>query len=146
MSGEIPGIVILGPTASGKTRLALALALQFRGEIVSCDALQIYRGMDIGTAKASKSEQEMIRHHMIDIRDPGQDFSAGDYQRTAREAIQGIHKHGHIPFVVGGTGFYLRALLDGLFEGPGQSEELRVRMRNIIGKKPSRVAPRFGEN
>ncbi len=142
MSGEIPAIVILGPTASGKTRLALALALQFRGEIVSCDALQFYRGMDIGTAKASKAEQELVRHHMINIRDPDQDFSAGEYQRTAREAIQGIHKRGHIPFVVGGTGFYLRALIDGLFEGPGRSAELRVRMRNIIRRKNSAVLHR----
>jgi tRNA dimethylallyltransferase len=142
MSGEIPGIAILGPTASGKTRLALSLAHQFRGEIVSCDALQIYRGMDIGTAKASKADQELVRHHMMDIRDPGQDFSAGDYQRTAREAIQGIHKRGHVPFVVGGTGFYLRALIEGLFEGPGRSEELRTRMRNIIRRKNPAVLHR----
>jgi len=142
MSGEIPGIAILGPTASGKTKLALSLAHQFRGEIVSCDALQIYRGMDIGTAKASKADQELVRHHMIDIRDPGQDFSAGDYQRTAREAVLEIHKRGRIPFVVGGTGFYLRALIDGLFEGPGRSEELRVRMRNIIRRKSPAVLHR----
>jgi tRNA dimethylallyltransferase len=142
VSGEIPGIVILGPTASGKTRLAMELALQFRGEIVSCDALQIYRGMDIGTAKAGKSEREVVQHHMIDIRDPDKDFSAGDYQRTAREAIQGIHKRGRVPFVVGGTGFYLRALIDGLFEGPGRSEELRVRMRNIIRRKNPAVLHR----
>ena len=142
MSGENPGIVILGPTASGKTRLAMALALQFQGEIVSCDALQIYRGMDIGTAKACKSEQELVRHHMIDICDPDRDFSAGDYQRMAREAIQGIPKRGRVPFVVGGTGFYLRALIDGLFEGPGRSEELRIRMRNIIRRKNPAVLHR----
>ncbi len=142
MSGENPGIVILGPTASGKTRLAMALALQFRGEIVSCDALQVYRGMDIGTAKTGKAEQEIVPHHMIDIRDPDQDFSAGDYQRTAREAIREIQKRGRVPFVVGGTGFYLRALIDGLFEGPGRSEELRIRMRNIIRRKNAAVLHR----
>jgi tRNA dimethylallyltransferase len=140
---KIPGIVILGPTASGKTRLALALAPLFQGEIVNCDAFQIYRHMDIGTAKASKSEQALVRHHMIDVQDPDRDFSAGDYQRLAREAIRAIHERGHVPFVVGGTGFYLRALIDGLFEGPGRSEELRSRMRNVIQRKNSAVLHRL---
>jgi tRNA dimethylallyltransferase len=141
-SGDIPGIVILGPTASGKTRLALDLAHLFNGEIVSCDALQVYRHMDIGTAKASKSEQERVRHHLIDVQDPDLDFSAGDYQRLARKAIQEIHGNGHVPFVVGGTGFYLRALIAGLFEGPGRSNELRTRMRNIIRRKNAEVLHR----
>jgi tRNA dimethylallyltransferase len=142
ISGEIPGVIILGPTASGKTRLALELATLFNGEIVSCDALQIYRGMDIGTAKASKCEQEQVRHHMLDVQDPDRDFSAGDYQRMARDTIQGIHERGHVPFVVGGTGFYLRALIDGLFEGPARSDDLRARMRNIIRRKNSTVLHR----
>jgi len=142
MPVEIPGTVILGPTASGKTRLALALAMEFGGEIVSCDALQVYRYMDIGTAKASKSEQERVRHHMLDVQDPDQEFSAGDYQRMARTAIRGVHGRGHVPFVAGGTGFYLRALIDGLFEGPGRSEELRARMRNIIRKRGPAVLHR----
>jgi tRNA dimethylallyltransferase len=137
------GIVIIGPTASGKTRLALDLALQFQGEIVSCDALQIYRHMNIGTDKILPHEQQGIAHHLLDVRDPGQDFSAGDYQRLAREAIREIHERGHLPFVVGGTGFYLRALIDGLFEGPARSEELRVRMRKIIRRKGSRILHRF---
>jgi tRNA dimethylallyltransferase len=137
------GIVIVGPTASGKTRLALDLALQFRGEIVSCDALQIYRHMNIGTDKILPHEQQGIAHHLLDVRDPGQDFSAGDYQRLAREAIREIHERGYLPFVVGGTGFYLRALIDGLFEGPARSEELRVRMRKIIRRKGSRILHRF---
>jgi len=141
-SGEIPGIVIVGPTASGKTQLGLALARLFEGEIISCDALQVYRGMDIGTAKVSRADQGQIRHHMLDVRNPDQDFSAGDYTRMAREAIRGIHGRGHIPFVVGGTGFYLRALIDGLFEGPGRSEELRARMRNIIQRKNAAVLHR----
>jgi tRNA dimethylallyltransferase len=136
---EIPGIVILGPTASGKTRLALDLAPLFQGEIVSCDALQIYRHMDIGTAKVSKSEQALVPHHMLDVQDPDRDFSAGDYQRMARKAIRGIHDRGHVPFVVGGTGFYLRALIDGLFEGPARSEELRTRMRRIIRRKGTQI-------
>jgi tRNA dimethylallyltransferase len=135
VSREIPGIVILGPTASGKTRLAIALAHQFQGEIVSCDALQVYRGMDIGTDKIPPAAQEGIRHHMLDVQDSDHDFSAGDYQRMAREVIREIHKCGHLPFVVGGSGFYLRALIDGLFEGPARSEELRQRMRKIIAHK-----------
>lgn len=137
-----PGIVILGPTASGKSRLALALALQFRGEIVSCDAFQIYRHMDIGTAKVSAAEQEQVRHHMLDILDPDRDFSAGDYQRLARQAIRNIRERGFLPFVVGGTGFYLRALIEGLFEGPARTEELRIRMRKIIERKGSGVLHR----
>jgi tRNA dimethylallyltransferase len=135
VSNENPGIAILGPTASGKSRLALTLALQFQGEIVSCDALQVYRHMDIGTAKIPSSQQQGIQHHLLNIREPGQDFSAGDYQRLAREAIWEIHVRGHLPFVVGGTGFYLRALIDGLFDGPARSEELRLRMRKIIARK-----------
>ena len=142
-SDEIPGIVILGPTASGKTHLAIALAGQFQGEIISCDALQIYRHMDIGTAKIPPVERKGIPHHMLDIRDPGQDFSAGDYQRLARAALREIHGRGNLPFVVGGTGFYLRALIDGLFQGPSRSEELRVRMRKIIQRKGSGILHRF---
>jgi tRNA dimethylallyltransferase len=140
VSDENPGIVILGPTASGKTRLALSLALRFQGEIVSCDALQVYRHMDIGTAKIQPSQRQGIRHHMLDVQEPGQDFSAGDYQRQAREAIQGIHERGHLPFVVGGTGFYLRALIDGLFNGPARSDDLRMRMRKIVARQgPQRL-------
>jgi tRNA dimethylallyltransferase len=142
VASENPGIVILGPTASGKTRLAIALALQFQGEIVSCDALQVYKYMDIGTAKIPPSQQRGIRHHLLDIREPGQDFSSGDYQRLAREAVREIHARGHLPFVVGGTGFYLRALIEGLFDGPARSEELRTRMRRIIVRKGPRCLHR----
>ena len=143
MSNEIQAIVILGPTASGKSRLALTLAPLFRGEIVSCDALQVYRYMNVGTAKASKADQDGVRHHMIDVQDPESDFSAGDYQRMARDVIRGIHGRGGVPFVVGGSGFYLRALIEGLFQGPARSEELRVRMRNIIRRKKSAVLYRY---
>lgn len=142
MSLDNPGIAILGPTASGKTHLALALAGQFRGEIVSCDAFQVYRDMNIGTAKILPHERAGIPHHMLDLRDPGEDFSAGDYLRLARKAIRAIHEHGHLPFVVGGTGFYLRALIDGLFLGPSRSEELRIRMRKIIQRKGPKILHR----
>lgn len=134
MSRNYPGIVILGPTASGKTRLAIGLAARFSGEIVSCDALQIYKGMDIGTAKASPEDREKIVHHMLDLRNPDEDFTAGDYQRLAREALNSICSRGHLPFVAGGTGFYLKSLIEGLFEGPGRSEELREQMRKIAGR------------
>ncbi len=142
MSDENPGIVILGPTASGKSRLAIALALEFHGEVVSCDALQVYKHMDIGTAKIPPAERKQVRHHMLDVQNPDLDFSAGDYQRLARAAIQDIHERGLLPFVVGGTGFYLRALIEGLFEGPARVDELRIRMRKIIKRKGSRILHR----
>lgn len=130
-----PAVVIAGPTASGKSALALALAREFNGEIVSCDALQVYQGMDIGTAKPGRLERDSIPHHMIDLRAPFEDFSAGDYQRLGREVLKNIQARGRIPFVSGGTGFYLRALIQGLFEGPGRSEPLRERMKRIAGRR-----------
>ncbi len=142
MPKESPGVVILGPTASGKSRLAISLALRFNGEIVNCDAFQVYRGMDIGTAKVQQSDRLRVRHHMMDLQDPGRDFSAGEYQRQARDVIRDISVRGYLPFVVGGTGFYLRVLIDGLFEGPARSEELRARMRKIIHKKGPQVLHR----
>jgi tRNA dimethylallyltransferase len=139
---KYPGIVILGPTASGKTHLGIELALRFQGEIVSCDAFQVYRHMNIGTAKASPAEQGLVRHHMIDLRDPSEDFSAGDYHRLARKALDEIRRRGNLPFIVGGTGFYLKALIEGLFEGPERSEKLRARMRKIINRRGARTLHR----
>jgi len=135
---EHPIVALLGPTGSGKSRLAMDLAIALGGEIISCDALQVYRHMDIGTAKPTREERARVPHHMLDLRDPGQDFSAGDYQRLAREALSEISLRGRLPLLVGGTGFYFRALIDGLFEGPGRSDELRSRMRRIVD---SRGAP-----
>ena len=143
---EYPAVAVLGPTGSGKSRLGLALALQFQGEIVSCDALQIYRGMEIGTAKASPEERRSLPHHMLDLKEPGQDFSAGDYQRLAREALCQARARGRIPFVVGGTGFYYRALTQGFFEGPGRSPWLRSRMRRIVQRRGSRCLHRALRN
>ena len=122
-------VVILGPTASGKTSLSLALAEEFDGEIVSCDSVAVYRGFDVGTAKPSREERARVPHHLLDIVDPKEAFTAGDYARLARAAIQEISARHHLPIVVGGTGLYLRALLDGLFPGPPRSDELRERLR-----------------
>jgi len=125
-----PLIVLAGPTASGKTSLALRLAEEFNGQIVSCDSVAVYREMEIGTAKPTREERALIQHHMIDIVSPDEACTAGDYSRQAREAITGIAERGHVPIVAGGTGLYLRALIDGLFPAPppkpGQREHLRT--------------------
>src|SRR5580658_759944 len=124
----IPLPVVLGPTGSGKSALALRIAASVGGEIVNCDSLQVYRGFDIGTAKVPAAERRGIRHHLIDVIDPDQLFTAGDYARVASAALREIAGRGRIPVVAGGTGFYLRALLDGLFPGPARDEELRTRL------------------
>jgi tRNA dimethylallyltransferase len=126
-----PLIVLVGPTASGKTSLALRLAEQFSGEIVSCDSVAVYREMEIGTAKPSHDERALIQHHMIDIAWPDESCTAGDYSRQAREALTGITERGNIPIVAGGTGLYLRALIDGLFPAPAQKPGQRERLRKL---------------
>lgn len=128
-------IVLLGPTASGKTSLSLDLAERFNGEIVSCDSVAVYRGFEIGTAKPSPAERKRVPHHLIDVVAPTEQFTAGDYSRLARAAIAGIHARGLVPIVVGGTGLYLRALLLGLFAGPARSEELRQRLRERLAAR-----------
>ena len=107
-------IAVVGPTASGKTALAIALAKKFGGEIVSADSRQIYRGMDIGTAKPTEAERRAIPHHLIDIKDPDEDYTVADYQRDAIAAINGILARGNVPLLVGGTGLYVRAVLENL--------------------------------
>jgi tRNA dimethylallyltransferase len=130
-----PLIVLAGPTASGKTALALALAQRFDGEIVSCDSVAVYRGMEIGTAKPTLDERARVPHHLIDILAPDQPCTAGDYSRLAREAIAAIAQRGHLPILAGGTGLYLRALLDGLFSAPQRNEPLRAKLRALAQRR-----------
>jgi len=131
-------VLLLGPTGSGKTALSLALGCQFDGEIVSCDSVAVYRGMDLGSAKPSKEEQARLPHHLIDVVDPDQPFTAGEYSRQARAALREIAGRGRLPIVTGGTGLYLRALTEGLFAGPQRHEELRKRLEGSRAK--------YGEN
>jgi tRNA dimethylallyltransferase len=128
-------VVVLGPTASGKTALALAIARRLGGEIVNCDSVAMYREFDIGTAKPSAEERAEIPHHLLDCVDPLADLSAGEYARQARRILREIVlRERHLPIVSGGTGLYLRALLEGLFPGPQRSEELRIKLRNRVQK------------
>lgn len=128
-------LVILGPTASGKTALSLELARKHGGEIVSCDSVAVYRDFEIGTAKPSHAERASTPHHMIDVASPAISFTAGEYARQARLALRDIASRGKLPIVVGGTGLYLRALLFGLFAGPPRSEDLRARLQAVESAK-----------
>jgi tRNA dimethylallyltransferase len=123
--------VIAGPTGSGKSELALRLAQACGGEIVNYDSMQIYRGFDIGTAKPPAAERHAVPHHLFDILDATGEFNAADYARIARPLCDEIESRGRLPILTGGTFFYLRALLSGLPEMPGRSEEIRVRLRRI---------------
>jgi tRNA dimethylallyltransferase len=126
---------VLGPTGSGKTALSLALAERFRGEIVNCDSVAMYREFEIGTAKPAAAERARVPHHLLDFVEPCGHITAGEYARQAREVLQQIESRGALPIVVGGTGLYLRALLEGLFAGPQRSEELRGRLRERAAAK-----------
>lgn len=121
-------VVVLGPTGSGKTALSLALAERFNGEIVSCDSVAVYRGMELGTAKPTAEERTRVRHHLIDVTSPAEPFTAGEYSRQARAALKDIAARGKLPIVTGGTGLYLRALTEGLFAGPSRQQGLRTRL------------------
>ncbi len=130
-------VILLGPTGSGKTALSLALAERFGGEIASCDSVAVYRGMELGTAKPTKEERARVPHHLIDVAEPDEAFTAGEYSRRARAALSEIAARGHLPIVTGGTGLYLRALTEGLFAGPGRQESLRARLRSKAQKRGS---------
>ncbi|HEY7616184.1 MAG TPA: tRNA (adenosine(37)-N6)-dimethylallyltransferase MiaA [Terriglobales bacterium] len=122
-------VVVLGATGSGKTALSLALAERFHGEIVNCDSIAMYREFEIGAAKPSRGERARVPHHLFDIVDATNCITAGEYARRAREVLAEIKSRGALPVVAGGTGLYLRALLQGLFPGPQRSEKLRRRLR-----------------
>jgi tRNA dimethylallyltransferase len=128
-------VVVLGPTASGKTALSLALAERFGGEIVNCDSVAMYREFEIGTAKPNAAERARAPHHLLDSVEPTGYITAGEYGRRARQVLLEIKLRGRLPVVVGGTGLYLRALLDGLSPGPQRSEELRERLREKAESK-----------
>jgi tRNA dimethylallyltransferase len=121
-------IVIAGPTGSGKSALAIHLAQRFGGEVVNCDSVQIYRHFDIGAAKLPENQRQGILHHLIDVAEPDEVFTAGDFSRAARQLLHQIVSRGKLPIVAGGTGFYLRALISGLAPGPQRDESLRQRL------------------
>lgn len=124
-----PMVVVAGPTASGKSALAIALAERFAGEIISCDSVAVYREFELGTAKPSPQDRRRVPHHLIDVVAPDAYFTAGEYARLARQAAREITARGKLPIVCGGTGLYLRAMIEGLFDGPERDERLRARLR-----------------
>jgi tRNA dimethylallyltransferase len=128
-------LAILGPTASGKSALSLSLAESFDGEIINCDSTAVYRGFDIGTDKLSFEERRGVPHHLIDIADPTEVYTAARFAEDAERAIRDIHRRSRLPILVGGTGFYYRALTRGLFPGPGADEDLRRRLDKVADRK-----------
>lgn len=132
---EIKVVVILGPTASGKSKTAIELAGMFDAEIVSADSMLVYRFMDIGTAKPSKDERAKVKHHLIDIANPDEDYTAAQFKDDASKAIEDIHKKGKNIFIVGGTGLYIKALTRGLFKGPSKDERLRKKFKKLSEEK-----------
>ena len=133
-------LAIVGPTATGKSALAIAMAERFGGEVVSCDSTAVYRGFDIGTDKVPPAEQRGIPHHLVDVVDPTEEYSAARYAREAAAVIRGITARGRLPILAGGTGFYYRALTRGLFEGPSRDEALRRRLERVAAVKgPERL-------
>jgi len=128
-------VAILGPTATGKSALALAMAERYGGEIINCDSTAVYRGFDIGTDKIAPADRRGIPHHLIDIVDPAEEYTAARYARDAAAVIRDVHARGRLPVLVGGTGFYYRALTRGLFPGPGRDAALRQRLEAIAERR-----------
>lgn len=141
---ELPRlVVILGPTASGKSELGIHLAEQLGGEILVCDSTQVYRHFDIGTAKVPPAERRGIAHHLIDLVEPEEVFTAGDYRRRALEVLEDVRGRRKVPILTAGTGLYLRALLEGLADAPTRSDELRGRLRNKAGPRDAQYLHRL---
>jgi tRNA dimethylallyltransferase len=134
-SGAPRLVAVLGPTATGKSALAVSLALRYGGEIVSCDSTAVYRGFDIGTDKVPAAERRGVPHRMVDVAEPLEEYSAARYAREAAAAIRGITARGRLPILAGGTGFYYRALTRGLFPGPGRDERLRRRLQAVAARR-----------
>lgn len=128
-------LAVLGPTATGKSSLALALAERFGGEIVNCDSTAVYRGFDIGTDKVPLAARCGVPHHLVDIVEPTTEYTAAQFARDASAVIRDIHQRGRLPIVVGGTGLYYRALTRGLFPGPGRDADLRGRLENLAARR-----------
>ncbi len=128
-------VVVLGPTASGKSALGIALAERLGGEILVCDSTQVYRHFDVGTAKVPPALQRGIPHHLMDLVEPAEVFTAGEYRRRAIEALEEVRGRGRLPILTAGTGLYLRALLEGLADAPARSEELRERLRRMATRR-----------
>jgi len=131
----MPLIAVLGPTATGKSALGIALAARFGGEIINCDSTAVYRGFDIGTDKVPAAERHGIPHHLIDIADPTDDYTAAQYAHDAASCVRDILARNRLPILVGGTGFYFRALTRGLFPGPGRDAALRCRLQSIAERR-----------
>ena len=148
-----PLVVIFGATASGKTALSLALARRFSGEILSCDSVAVYRGMELGTAKPTVAERAQVPHHLLDLYDPDEVCTAGDWARQARRVLDDLADRERLPIISGGTGLYLRSLLDGLFAGAARDERLRQLLRRRAERRGvahlhrtlSRLDPRAAE-
>lgn len=146
-------VIILGPTAVGKSELAIDLAQRLAGEIINCDSMQVYRGFDIGTDKPPLEIREKVCHHLIDIVDPDTQFTAAAFVEHALTAIQQIVSRNHLPLVVGGTGLYLKALTEGLFPGPGRNQEVRQNIEreiethglNVLYQRLLTVDPEYGQ-
>jgi tRNA dimethylallyltransferase len=136
-------LAILGPTATGKSAMALALAERFDGEIINCDSTAVYRGFDIGTDQVSDADRLQVPHHLIDIVEPTDEYTAAQYARDAAAAIRAIHARGRLPILAGGTGFYYRALTRGLFPGPGRDAGLRRRLEGIAERRGAQFLHRL---
>jgi tRNA dimethylallyltransferase len=138
VSTQLPLVVICGPTGAGKTALAVKLAQSWPFEVLSADSRQVYRGMDIGTGKASAEEQRLVPHHLIDLVDPDEDFTAARYAGLGRALVPQIFSRQRLPLVVGGTGFYIRALTEGLLDAPGGDEPLRQELHALAAEQGNR--------
>jgi tRNA dimethylallyltransferase len=135
LKADQPLVVVVGPTAAGKSALAIFLAERLGGEVIGCDSVQVYRGFDVGSGKIPPSERRGIPHHLLDVAEPAETFTAGEYRRRALPVLEDVRRRARLPILVGGTGLYLRALLEGLFEGPERSPELRARLRRMAERR-----------